>query len=341
MSVWILALMSLLAALMSLLAGTWGGAEAQTLPPTPQSYRTHLPIIWHSGQPATPITPLRGITVFDTGDEAVSNASWYYNWSPSDSNSGDVGFVPMFRPATLQSASAYRVVYANRDVLAFNEPDACPLPDSDCLTADTLAQDWHELQEALPDSRLIGPGLTNHCYGDACWSLAEFLDAYHERYAMWPRLDALAIHYYQYFGYDVNVADTTLLQPYRRTWSGWLAYMKQTLTARGYGDLPIWITEFGYQPLCGQGWDWCPTAAGVVSGLQNWLALIDQEPRIIRYAYFAAREELFTTDQSWWPMSLIRPDGTLTAAGQCYSGNCMSPPVSGQINTQQTKKPSS
>ena len=198
----------------------------------PEAY---LPILCNGwdGLPlptATPIPARRGIEVFNSGDETTLHADWYYTWYFTATNPITIEFVPMFRPSTLQYAANYSQTYAYKNVLAFNEPDAGVPPDSDGVgTADDLAILWRQLEIALPNSLLIGPGLTNHCYSESCWSLSDFLNAYHNRYGIYPRLDGLAIHYYQYFSYDVNIPDNILTQPYRRTWNAWINYMKQTL----------------------------------------------------------------------------------------------------------------
>lgn len=260
----------------------------------------------------------RGVTVLTGGDEVLLDANWYYTWSPKGADRGECEFVPMFRPGTLATAAAYSRTLAGRDVLAFNEPDVGAPPDSDGLTVGELVVQWHALEAALPWSRLVGPGLTNHCYGAACWSLAEWLDAYYTAYGTYPRLDALALHYYVYFDYDIRRADMYLTQPYRRTFGAWIDYMKTTLEERGYADLPLWLTEFGYQPLCDANWAWCPQPKEVAAGLRVWLGAIRDEPRIARFAWFGARLERVYTDPAWWPMSLVSPGGTLTAAGEVY-----------------------
>jgi hypothetical protein len=231
--------------------------------------------------------------------------SWWYNWyfSPDASLGGntlyhDLGieFIPMrWGNQYSMSIVATGVPSDAGTILGFNEPN---FGSQSNLAAQTAANMWGEL-ESFADSRnpplkLVSPAV-NFCGGD-CHNagpfeyLEEFFNACNG-----CRVDYIAFHIYVSCGAEEGGLQNNRAQ--------WLINHVNNYKIR-FPGYPLWLTEFACQGN--------PSLDEQTSFLRDAVEFLENEPRIMKYAWFAGRANNMVN------VDLLGADGQLTQLGQTF-----------------------
>lgn len=211
-------------------------------------------------------------------DAATLGASWLYSWGPQPPLVDGIESVPMIWGAF----SGCPELGGNSEwVLGFNEPDHAGQAD---MTPEEGASHWRQLEQCYPERKLVSPAVVF----EPSW-LETMREAYVAAYGEPPRFDALAFHCYDQRGF------VSACQKDARQYLAWLDEW----------DVPggLWLTEFGYVDTDRQ---------AQVEKLRDIAAWVEQEPRIVRYAWFATR---YDGDEAW-----AVPEAYSTALMTCESG---------------------
>jgi hypothetical protein len=237
-----------------------------------------------------PIVPIRtdkkgiGLTYGNAIDATNAGASWCFNWS-INGDCGDAEFVPMAWcgvPSALPSET--------ETLLTANEPDR----DDQCnQSPEVYAETYRAIEEKFPNVNLVAPSISQLGFE---W-LEQFRAAYITRYGNPPRMDALAIHCY-----------ATIAQ-------GCIDITERAIMLADAFDIEsVWVTEIALL-ACADGIDFLNEARTLL----EWL---EDNPRVARYAWFAAR----IRGNEWWsmPSQCIAPlfdfeTGRHTAIGELYA----------------------
>ncbi|KAI7315093.1 hypothetical protein KC315_g11201 [Hortaea werneckii] len=199
-----------------------------------------------------------------------SQVSWGYNWFSSRYSDASVTcqYNPAidFVPLLYSGASTLTSIWADNvqneidlgatAVLGFNEPDACFVGASACMSVSEAVDVWQEYVEPFAGTvRLGSPGVTNAGSG------FEWLDQFIGNCTDCT-IDFIAIHWYANM-YAFGYLQSYVQQAYER-----------------YGK-PIWLTEFGYDYSEG-----VPTEAQVQGFLNQAVTWLDEQDYVERYAWF-------------------------------------------------------
>jgi hypothetical protein len=231
--------------------------------------------------------------------------SWWYNWYCTfDASLGvktlyhDLGieFIPMRWGNNVSMATVANGVPSDaRTLLGFNEPNFGSQSD---LSAQTAANMWGEL-ESFADSRnpplkLVSPAV-NFCGGDFYSDGPfDYLEDFFSACAV-CRVDYIAFHIYVSCG-----AGEGGLQNNRAQW-----LINQVNDYKNsFSAYPLWLTEFA----CGGN----PSPDEQTRFLEDALEFLENEPRIMKYAWFAGRANNMVN------VDLLGADGQLTQMGQAY-----------------------
>lgn len=148
-------------------------------------------------------------------------------------------------------------------------------PDANGVSVQQAVDLWRIIEAIYPDKRLVSPA-PSHLHPE--W-LAQFLEACALRGCKMP--SALAAHcYLGELQCETHVTNVVKLAD-------------QWGIAGG-----VWVTEFAFQST---------------TDLQKFIAWMEANPRITRYAYFTNRGENYS-----WPMALLDSNGTMTEYGKAY-----------------------
>lgn len=235
-----------------------------------------------------------GLTYGRCGDVSTVNASWYYTWGPQPISCPGSQGVPMIRT---NKATWDNVPPSSTWLMVLNEPDAVK---QDNLTPSEAAYLWRAVELRFPRQRLVAPGVAWSGTGWLPQWRAEYVKAFNRS----PRIDAIAFHCYL------------------PTAAGCMAEVKYfDSLARAWNVSELWVTEYGFLPCRTLGFG----AGDLSSALREaeiFTAWMDAQPRITRYAWFAAR---IRETESWsFPMgcstALFDMLGTPTQFGEWYSG---------------------
>jgi len=226
------------------------------------------------------------------GDAALVGASWRYNWRPSIENCDSIESLPMLYGAQDIWWMIFYRLHLSGDglVLGFNEPDRL---DQANLTAYIAAYLWPQMEILAAGRPLVGPAISHE---GLTW-LPAFYQAHIALWGHPPRLDGgLAVHCY------LNSAEQC------RT------IVEQVIGYADAWDLPgVWVTEFMFWPY----------SVGKATEAHEFIAWMEQEPRMLGYAWFPTRLECgaWTWDQGCLcaDNALISMDGTLTNWGRFYA----------------------
>ena len=245
-----------------------------------------------AGMPAQ--KPYKGVANSPCAARTALNVSWYYNWTPretepcSDGRGGE--FVPMLwgHAGAEQSASGITSAIANmvsrgyKTVLGFNEPDNPS--QSNIPVANAIA-----LWPAFDNRALLvgSPATAANANPGQAW-FTNFMNELAARPGL--RVDFLAIHWY---GWNAGSCDANAAQ--LENYVRW--------AERFAGNRPIWITEWGCLNAS------APNSETVVNFFNGAIAMFARHPRIERYA--------------WYPWAtncgLNASNGSLTPLGQAYA----------------------
>lgn len=224
------------------------------------------------------------------GSCEVLGCSWCYSWLPD--------------PGTWAGVDHERVpmIWGRNDVgatvggnsvwlMGFNEPD---LSGQANLSTGTAAVLWREIERLYPERKLVAPAPSDVWPG---W-IDAMRYAYFARYGSWPRFDALAFHCY------------------KPTANECIAIGRQFVAwARAWGVREVWCTEFAFLPA------WTADAEGEARRFVAWL---EGEPLVTRYAPFVSYIDFSAGPPWWWPWagpdpSVLTETGELTAIGRWYA----------------------
>ena len=228
-----------------------------------------------------------GLTYGNCADALAMGAVWFYTWGPQPSPCAGVESVPMI----WGEENVCVAVSGTSDwLLGFNEPDRSNQAD---LTPCEAAELWGDVEQCYPDQLLASPAVS-HTAVD--W-LQQFYDCYLHEFVRKPRLDALAVHCYAN-----NAAEC-------------IATVEEVIGLADAWDVSggVWVTEFAFWPTLEQ------TLEEALNEARTFIAWMDEEPRVARYAWFAARMR----GDEWWmgPLTpLVEFDtGALTVYGMMYA----------------------
>lgn len=223
---------------------------------------------------------------FQTLGDAIT---WHYNWSAQE-NGNIVSspliasrFIPMIWGAKALANINTPLPNANY-LLTFNEPN---FEAQASLTPDQAAALWPQIEQLAADQnmQIVSPAM-NYC-GTGCNDTNPFnwLDNFFAQCAN-CRVDAIAVHVYR--------CDPDGVMQYIQEFKA--RYRK-----------PIWVTEFAClesnQPI---------NEAVELNYMQQVVQLFENEPSIVRYAWFTGR---YPTNPV---INLLGNDGELTKLGQTY-----------------------
>jgi len=209
-------------------------------------------------------------------------AQWWYGWRP---NPGGDGVPMIWGPSDLGKPVSGDAAW----IMFYNEPENEYQSDVDPAPA---ATDWPVLLRTYPGRRYVSPG---------CYSV-EWLEEWLPLVEVKP--DALAAHCYMMMGGE----------------GGCKSHLERFIAlAAQYGIGEVWVTEFAYVPISGEGYD------AAVAWMLDITAWMEVQPMITRYAWF---ELAYTGAEPWaWGTdrntSLVDYDtGRLTKLGCAYVGGC-------------------
>ena len=230
--------------------------------------------------------PYKGVANSPCGELEALGATWFYDWSADGQSCGGAEFVPMvwggsgLTPEAVSAAVQDVADAGHTTVLGFNEPDR---PDQANMTVEQAVALWPSLTSH--DDILVGSPATSSAPAGQQW-MEEFLARAAEEDL---RIDFLAVHWYGW-GEGSCDADAAGLAQYL-DWAESLP-----------GDLPIWITEFGCLNESG------PDAATVQAFYEGVVEMLEEHPRVERYAWFP-----------WVEHHHLAEDGALTPLGDAFA----------------------
>jgi hypothetical protein len=251
---------------------------------------------------ATPVyEPLQkgAVIIRATSDVATLAASWWYSYTLGPTYDAP-GHVAMLRDPGIYHAGTWRELPQGATVLFYNEPNCADQMHGVELSPYDVARHLRAVTLQRPDLRIVGPALFTAW--DACdWYDHHLLEAYHELYGVgsWP-CAAIAVH---------SIQGTTAWHADR------IAWVISIYDQHGYGDLPVWVTEY----MGGPWWDYEPQET-IAAGVWEWMAT---QPRIERACWFPARWAASWTDPGgvgWLDQRLLDDAGELTDVGAVYAG---------------------
>ncbi len=227
----------------------------------------------------------------------ASAVSWWYDWAPVPDDalaSGayrqyDVEFVPMVWGGSFDADQvAAEIPGGAVTLLGFNEPNFFSQANLSPAQAAAL---WPQVEQ-IADQRnleLVSPAV-NYC-GGGCHDTdpVRWLDDFFAA-CSGCRVDAIAVHVYV----GCNPAGANHAQ--------WLIEKVERYKAEF--THPIWVTEFA-----------CDDASSMqeqVEFLRDAVTWLENEPRVVRYAWFSGRADNMKN------VDLLGGDGLLTELGNAY-----------------------
>lgn len=238
------------------------------------------------------------------------NASWRYQWNPSESSTLNWEFAPMAWGHTSANEPADITAFIGRYntpyVMSFNEPDDCGAQSGQygnlCQTDVAIGYHKNLMKTGM---RIVSPGGREEApFG---W-LEEF---YNKAKAKDIRIDVIAVHWYDWGSNPTVNTNPTALQVFNR----FKAYLTNVHNVYG---LPIWITEFNANPARSQAIN-----AGFLELALPYLESLDY---IERYCWFPFNTGThFTTG---WDEVTRKPTNTiLSLVGTIYKNINNTTPV--------------
>jgi hypothetical protein len=222
-----------------------------------------------------------GLTYSNCNDVGMLGVYWYYDWSLQPPICDpDTEVIPMI----FDSSAIGATIKGRSDwLMGFNEPDLLG------VTPSVAATQWRRVEQ-LYQKKLVAPVPSQN---NPVW-LEQTRNAYIAQYGVPPKWDALAVHCYEYFERDCR----TKLQ-------GWFNKLQDW-------NIPeLWITEFSFFPCNGH---------DAPNEMKSFVNYLNSEPRVTRYAWFAAR---IRGDEAWSFGAECNPAsvdglGNLTPLGRAY-----------------------
>jgi hypothetical protein len=216
---------------------------------------------------------------------------WWYNWALRPDNDSvaaahaglGIEFVPMVWSKTFLPDLATQDPGEARYLLGFNEPNFGQQAN---MTPQEAAAAWPEVEEyaKVHGLQIVSPAV-NYC-GGSC-NVTNPFDWLDQFFAACPscKVDAVAMHWYA----CSKGALTSYLEKFESKYTQ-----------------PLWLTEFS----CLDGND--TSVAAQTAYMTEALPLLEANPRVARYAWFAGRSKGAPS------VDLLGADGELTPLGQQY-----------------------
>ena len=182
---------------------------------------------------------------FNAAVDANVNGSWRYQWNSFEDSPTQNEFVPMsWGQGTANDVGVAKFIelYNTTHLLSFNEPDDCSGQSGQYGTPKLCVIDeavkWHK-NLMKTGMRMISPGGREEApFG--------WLKDFHKKATEQDvRMDAMAVHWYDWGSNPVANPNPTALQVFNR----FKAYLTNVHNLYG---LPIWITEFNANPARSQ-----------------------------------------------------------------------------------------
>lgn len=186
----------------------------------------------------------KGINVASAATEL--NATWRYQWSPSDVTVFDYEFAPMsWGDGSIDSAAdvaSFVGKYNSPYAMSFNEPDDCfgqsgQYGNPKLCTIDKAVRIHKNFMKT--GMRIVSPG------GREEAPFGWIKDFYNTATAQDIRIDVLAVHWYDWGSNPTTTDNATGDQVFNR----FKAYLTNV---QNFYKLPIWITEFNANPARSQ-----------------------------------------------------------------------------------------
>jgi hypothetical protein len=199
--------------------------------PTPELMRVMLPIIIKSHI-------LQRMSDNTGTCEDMTQSAQYYNWSAYPTGCA-TPFIPMiWGPGNLHDT--YQVSQARQYpiILGFNEPNIDDPSAGHYQTISELVANWHEFESTF-DHYTSPSFCCQHSCPNLSYYLLDFVDAYYAQYDVYPTFDIVTLHFY---GTDAKGDAYVNFNAFE----AYIESVRTGLSNRGYGDIPIWITELGY-----------------------------------------------------------------------------------------------
>lgn len=229
-----------------------------------------------------------GLTYGHCADAQLVGASWQYGWGPRPKDCPGVESVPMIWG---RESIGTEVSGTSNYLLGFNEPDRSNQAD---LTPAEAAELWRDVELLYADDWLLVSPAVSHT--DVDW-LRRFVSTYQLRYDEMPQLDALAVHCYA------------------NTVQGCIDAVQEVIEMADDWQVlgGVWLTEFAFWPTAGE------EVADALTRALHMIGMLDGEPGVVRYAWFAARMR----GDEWWAPNVAAPlvefeTGQLTMYGVMY-----------------------
>jgi hypothetical protein len=246
-----------------------------------------------------------------TDYETDLNNTWVYKWNNTQSSTLDWEFAPMAWGYTGANDAADVALYVGKynstHVMGFNEPDSCTGQSGqygNLCDTDVAVGYYKNLMKT--GMRLVSPGCREEGAKNNQW-LQQFLT---KATAQNVRIDAIAVHWYDWGSNPVATPNATAAQIFSRFQS----YLTNVYAVHG---LPIWITEFNANPARSNA-----TNAAFIALALPWLESLDY---VERYAWFPYNST--THYYGWDDLTDTQTNTTSTAVGTNYKNQVSTPSI--------------
>ena len=253
-----------------------------------------------------------------TDIETDLNTTWVYKWNNTLNTTINWEYAPMSWGHTGANDAADVALYVGKynstHVMGFNEPDSCTGQSGqygNLCDTDVAVGYYKNLMKT--GMRLVSPGCREEGAKDNQW-LEQFIT---KATAQNVRIDAIAVHWYDWGSNPVATPNATAAQIFSRFQS----YLTNVYTVHG---LPIWITEFNANPARSNA-----TNAAFLALALPYLETLDY---VERYAWFPYNSG--THYYGWDDNTDKQTNTTKTAVGTNYANHVSTPAIPGTtVNT--------
>ena len=254
-----------------------------------------------------------------TDYETDLNSMWVYKWNNNQSTTLDWEYAPMSWTFTGANDAADIALYVGKynstHVLGFNEPDSCdgqsgqypsgPTQYKLCNPDVAVAYYKNLMKTGM---RLVSPACREEGALNNQW-LEQFIT---KAKAQDIRVDAIAVHWYDWGSNPVGTPSATAAQIFARFQS----YINSVYSNH---QLPIWITEFNANPARS-----LATNAAFIALALPWL---ESQSFVERYAWFPYNST--THYYGWDDNTNTQTNTTKNSVGTNYANHVSTPSIPG------------